>query len=244
MDKEFLDKIFEQTLEEASTIYLENEKVDEELEDYKFSDIHNKKMEMLFNKVKKDENRKKYAVYAKRVAMVVVCATLITCGLITTVEAWRKEVVKFIMKNNDDNYMSIKFGDDTTYEEPETNETDVKEPNQYITDEVKFMYLPEGFEFHKIENIDNIIYYNFKTKENYICFRNEILGNVFKESDIEKTSNEKIDFGDKQVFKIIKDNGRINYVWYDNQKIYSVLSDISEEETLKFIEKIKILKNF
>lgn len=75
-------------------------------------------------------------------------------------------------------------------------------------------------------------------------YKEKISDFYIKYSDIEDTNNEKINFEDKEVFKVKKENIRIKYVWYDDRNSYDVSSNINDEETLRFIENIKILKNF
>lgn len=69
-------------------------------------------------------------------------------------------------------------------------------------------------------------------------------GNFGKFSDIEKANGEKFIFEDKEVYRIVKDTGRIRYVWNDKWVFYEVSGSVEEKTILKFIENIKILKNF
>lgn len=162
MEKEFFDKILDQVIEEASTMYVENEKINtEEIEKEEFSDIHKQKMKKLFKEVKRTENRKKAVKLTKKVAIVVVSVLLLSGVLVTSVEAWREEVVRFIMKNNDDNYMSIDFGNSDDKEESGVESGKVEESNGFIIDDIKFMYLPEGFEFDNKYVVEKLTYYKF-----------------------------------------------------------------------------------
>ena len=246
MDNKFFDKLLDNVIEEASEMYLEKEEKEyKEVEEVMFSDTHNQKMKELFKSVRRNESKKEIVKISKKVAVIVLCTTLITCGLVSTVEAWRKEVIKFIMKNNDDNYMSINFGDTSNFYSGDlSTEEEIEETNTYITDEIKFMYLPEGFEFENKKNEPKYDYFRFINKMEYIDFVRESLEERLKDADLEETYNEKFVFEDKEVFKIIKADKRIYYVWYDDYYLYEVLSDIEEIEILKFIENIKILKNF
>ena len=182
---------------------------------------------------------------------------LITAGLVGTVEAWRKEVIKFIMKSNDNNYMSISFGDDNNSGETEENREfeesgdvsgDViinKEDNTYIIDGIHFTYVPEGFEFVQKNESAKMQYYSFKRDEDnkLIKLKKETINNIGKLVDIEKASNEKYEFEDKEVFKV-KKGIRTYYAWNIKDTLYCVCSDIEDEKIiLKFIENIKILKN-
>lgn len=248
MKKDFFDKIFDELIEEAATMCLENEEINTgEVEKVEFSDLHKKKMEKLFKEAKRADIRKKAVRLTKKVAVVILCAMLITTVLITSVRAWREEVVKFIMKNNDDNYMSIKFGD-TRYDEYgekiESGDTNKSEP--FVIDDMKFLYLPEGFEFEKKEITGRTTYYRFLNNDNkFVKIKKEqFLNDLGKDSDVEESYNEKIKFKDKEVFKVTKEGVRIMYIWYGEREIYNVTSNIEEKETLKFIENIKNLKNF
>lgn len=261
MEDKFLNEVLEKIIEDAAKMYVEgeNENIDTKLENEKveFSDVHNAKMKKLFKEIKNRENKKTAMCVAKRVAIIVLCVMLITAGLVGTVEAWRKEVIKFIMKSNDNNYMSISFGDDNNSGETEENREfeesgdvsgDViinKEDNTYIIDGIHFMYVPEGFEFVKKNESGKAQYYSFKKEEDnkLIKLKKETINNIGKLVDIEKTTSEKYEFEDKEVFKVMKNN-RVHYVWYINNVSYSICSDIEDEKTiLKFIENIKILKN-
>lgn len=244
MEKDFINKIVDQLLEEASSKYLENEEEKiKEVDDSEFSDIHKQKMKKLFKEVRKNETRKKAVKITKRVAVIVLCAILITGGLITSVEAWREEVVKFILKNNSDNYMSIEFGDNRYEISGEIYEN--YENNSYETDEIKFLYLPEGFEIEYEKATDAYVQYSFINNDKFIRLKEEKLENNYsKKADIENTDNEKFEIGNKEVFKVEKENSRMQYIWYDEVYSYSVTANIDEKEILKFIENIKILKKF
>lgn len=260
MEDKFLNEVLEKMIEDAAKMYVEeeNENIDIKLENEKveFSDVHNAKMKKLFKEVKNRENKKTAMHVAKRVAIIVLCVMLITAGLVGTVEAWRKEVIKFIMKSNDNNYMSISFGDDEHSGETEESEEygesgdisgDIirKEDNTYIIDGIHFMYVPDGFEFVKKNEGGKAQYYSFKNnKENkLIKIKAETVNDIGKFVDIEETTSKKYEFEDKEVFKVMKNN-RVHYVWYIDNVSYSICSDIEDEKIiLKFIENIKILKN-
>lgn len=257
MEDKFLNEVLEKIIEDAAKMYVEeeNENVDIKLENEKveFSDVHNAKMKKLFKEVKNRENKKTAMCVAKRVAIIVLCVMLITAGLVGTVEAWRKEVIKFIMKSNDNNYMSISFGDDEHSGETEESEEsgdisgDIirKEDNTYIIDGIHFMYVPEGFEYTKTKENVKLQYYSFINSNDgkNLKLKKETLNDIGKFVDIEKTTSEKYEFEDKEVFKVMKNN-RVHYVWYIDNVSYSICSDIEDEKIiLKFIENIKILKN-
>ena len=261
MEDKFLNEVLEKIIEDAAKMYVEgeNENIDTKLENEKveFYDVHNAKMKKLFKEIKNRENKKTAMYVAKKVAIIVLCVMLITAGLVGTVEAWRKEVIKFIMKSNDNNYMSISFGDDNNSGETEENREfeesgdvsgDViinKEDNTYIIDGIHFMYVPEGFEFVQKNESAKMQYYSFKMdKDNkLIKLKKETINNIGKLVDIEKASNEKYEFEDKEVFKV-KKGIRTYYAWNIKDTLYCVCSDIEDEKIiLKFIENIKILKN-
>lgn len=260
MEDKFLNEVLEKIIEDAAKMYVEgeNENIDTKLENEKveFSDMHNAKMKKLFKEIRNRENKKTAMYVAKKVAIIVLCVMLITAGLVGTVEAWRKEVIKFIMKSNDNNYMSISFGDDNNSGETEENREfeesgdvsgDViinKEDNTYIIDGIHFMYVPEGFEFVQKNESEKAQFYAFENdRKSKIKLKKETINNIGKLVDTEKTTSEKYEFEDKEVFKVMKNN-RVHYVWYINNVSYSICSDIEDEKTiLKFIENIKILKN-
>lgn len=235
MENKFLDKMYENMLEEATMMYLKTEKVSK-TKNVKFSEVHEQKMKKLFRKVKNEERIKNINKVTKKVAVILVCTLAITCGLVTSVKAWRKEIIKFIMKNNDDNYMSIKFGE----EQEESGDTE--ETNQYKTDEIYFMYLPDGFEVSEFESSKLLNGIAFQRDIDYIMTLREYVGGFLKEADIEKTCSEKIKTKDKEIFKIIKEDGRMSFVWYGEKYAYEVYSSLGEEEILKVIKNIKILK--
>lgn len=260
MEDKFLNEVLEKMIEDAAKMYVEeeNENTDIKLENEKveFSDVHNAKMKKLFKEVKNRENKKTAMCVAKRVAIIVLCVMLITAGLVGTVEAWRKEVIKFIMKSNDNNYMSISFGDDEHSGETEESEEygesgdisgDIirKEDNTYIIDGIHFMYVPEGFEYTKTKENIKLQYYSFVNSSDgkNLKLKKESINDIGKLIDIEMASSEKYDFEDKEVFKVRK-NTRVYYIWNVKNILYSICSDIEDEKIiLKFIENIKILKN-
>lgn len=236
MENKFLDKMYENMIEKAAMMYLKTEKVSK-TKNVKFSEVHEQKMKKLFRKVKNEERIKNINKVTKKVAVILVCTLAITCGLITSVKAWRKEIVKFIMKNNDDNYMSIKFG------EEQEESGDIEETNQYKTDEIHFMYLPEGFEVSELDLnqfSEGVFFRN--NNGDYIITLREYISEFLKDADIEKTCSEKIKTKDKEIFKIVKEDKRMSFVWYGEKYAYEVYSSLGEEEILKVIKNIKILK--
>ena len=236
MENKFLDKMYENMLEEAAMMYLKTEKVSK-TRNVKFSEVHEQKMKKLFRKVKNGERIKNINKVTKKVAVILVCTLAITCGLVTSVKAWRKEIVKFIMKNNDDNYMSIKFGED------QEESGDIEETNQYKTDEIHFMYLPEGFEASRLDSnqFSQGVFFS-DNNGNYIVTLREYISEFFKDADIEKTCSEKIKAKDKEIFRIVKEDERVSFVWYGEKYVYEVYSNLEEDEILKIIKNIKILK--
>lgn len=250
MEDKFLDEILEKMIEDSVNAYVDeeiekanNQIKDEEIE---FSDIHKAKMKKLFKEAKNRENKKAVAAIGKKIAIVVLCAMLITVGLVGTVDAWRREVIKFIMKSNDDNYMSITFGDDNNTEESgDIENAEDSGDNTFIIDDIHFMYVPEGFEFVKSDESNKAQYYSFlsNNKDKNLKLKKEVINNIEKFVDIEETSSEKYKFEDKEVFKVRKSE-RVYYIWNVENTLYSVCSNIENEEIiLKFIENIKILKN-
>ncbi len=244
MDNQFFERMFENIIDESAPFYLQKEenKIKEiEVEEVNFSDLHKAKMEKLFKQVRMEERREKAFAVTRRMALIVLCAVITFSCLIGSVEAWRKEVIKFIMKQNPNNYMSIAFCDpsgDESSGETETNSVEV--------DGIKFLYVPEGFEY-EVANDDHLYgFYHFKNGKSFITFKIEkISRKSLINVDLEDVHSEMLSLGNKEVFKTIKANNRIYYVWYDDMMAYSVLSNIEDEkEVLKFIENIKILKNF
>lgn len=251
MDNKFFDKILEQIIDDATPIYLENEqKQYKEENDINFSELHNAKMKKLFKEVKAQEDKKKILVVTKKVAIVLICTIVVSICLIGTVAAWRKEVIKFIMKNNADNYMSISFGEDNDEKSGDMADTIIdEETNTYIIDGIKFLYVPEGFEYKYEKTDSEFEYIGFKEKinpKNYIILKKEDISKLNDKSlDIERVYSENLTYGDKEVFKVKKDDGRLAFVWYDKDYLYSVVSNIEDEnEIIKFIDNVRILKNF
>ncbi len=248
MEDKFFDKILEQIIDESIPAYLEKEQsTNKELdEDIKFSDTHIVKMNKLFKEVKRIEQRRKMVHLTKKFAIVILCIAVAFTCLVGSVEAWRKEVVKFIMKNNSDNYMSISFGETNENQDPlRENSGDINNTNDktYTFDDIQFLYIPEGFEYVKNWNTLKFKLYNFMKNEKFIRLKKEDILDVCKFVDIEEVSSETLVFEDKEVFKVEKNNNRIGYVWYDDVNIYNVYSNIeNEDEILKFIENIKVLK--
>lgn len=250
MEDKFLDEILEKMIEDSVNAYVDEEieKANSQIKDeeIEFSDIHKAKMKKLFKEAKNRENKKVVVAIGKKIAIVVLCAMLITAGLVGTVDAWRREVIKFIMKSNDDNYMSITFGDDNNTEESgDIENTEDSGDNTFIIDDIHFMYVPEGFEYVKAKENTKLEYYSFvdNSENENLKLKKEVINNIGKFVDIEETSSEKYKFEDKEVFKVTK-NARVYYIWNIENMLYSVCSNIENEEIiLKFIENIKILKN-
>lgn len=296
MKNEFLDEILEKTINEASQMYIrENADItnaENEEETIQFSDVHNAKMKKLFREVKAKKQKKKLRRVLKSVAAVALITLMIMTGFVGTVKAWREEVIQFILKFSNNNYMSISFGenesasgekenfnneiennensgdsktiniaitsgdnkesvnngDDDIYEESGENiireEKIELENNTFVVDDIQFLYVPVGFEYIKNKKIEGMEYYSFfDVKKNYVLkLKRETVSNIEKSVDIENSSGERYNFEDKEVFKIKKGN-RMHYLWYVGNDLYAVCSKIeNEEEILKIIENIKILK--
>ena len=248
MENKFLDNVLEQLIDDAATIYLENQKYEEiNEEEINFSDTHNAKMKKLFKEVKASDNRKKILNISKKVAVILVWAIIIMGGLIGTVKAWREQAIKFIMKNNQDNYMNISFGEKLDDLESGDYIKSGEESVIYEVDGIKFLYVPENFEYRYDKINDKFKYFSFENKEKnkFIMLKKENIEDIDKAVDIEKVCSEKLIFEDKEVFKVNKEDKRTFYIWYDENNSYSIGSNLEdEEEILKFIDNIKILKNF
>jgi len=161
MENKLFDKLLDQLIKEAIPLYLEEDNKNyQEVEEVKFSEKHNKKMKKIFNEYKRKENMKVFAKVAKKVAIVVIAITAITCCLIPSVDAWKKEFTKFIMQNNNNNYMSINFTNSENYASGDIS-SNSGEANTYEIDGIKFLYLPKGFKIEKKETEPNIIYISF-----------------------------------------------------------------------------------
>ena len=121
---------------------------------------------------------------------------------------------------------------------------DVKKANNsYVTENIQFLYLPEGFEKELEKVIPQYQYYKFANRPSYFWIRINKKTDYYFDTDVEKTDNEKISLTDKEVFKRQKDD-LFNYFWKDETNFYEIESNFSEGEMLKIIENIKILENF
>lgn len=257
MEDKFYDKILDQLIDEAIPIYLENELSNESeketnVEEVEFSDIHNAKMKKLFKEMKATENRTKMLLVTKKIAVILVAVIAIMTVYVGTVQAWKKKVINFIMQNNSNNYMSISFGEKSGDEELENKESgdaiideENGESEPLIVDNIQFLYVPEGFEYKNQNECNKLGYFDFQAQnsEKFILLKKEYITKIEKYLDIEKVDSENLIYGDKEVFRTNKESNRLGFVWYDEEYVYNVYSNMeSEEEVLKFIDNIRILK--
>lgn len=257
MEDKFYDKILDQLIDEAIPIYLENELSNESeketnVEEVEFSDIHNAKMKKLFKEMKATENRTKMLLVTKKIAVILVAVIAIMTVYVGTVQAWKKKVINFIMQNNSNNYMSISFGEKSGDEELENKESgdaiideENGESEPLIVDNIQFLYVPEGFEYEDNRENGTLEYWDFINEELvlFISLKKEKITEIDKFVDLEKVDSKNLTYGDKEVFRMKKENDRMGFVWHDEEYVYNVYSNMeTEEEVLKFIDNIRILK--
>ena len=172
--------------------------------------------------------------------MIFIIGLAILGGLVVTVDAVKKKKEDANLHPKESEYMSIRF------DEPFEEETDDEEEtaNQYITENIQFLYLPEGFELTKNEKVGVMSYYKFTDGQEDIWFRIYPRENLLIDTDLEEANIEKIELKDRTIFKRVKQGKTIGYVWNDEDCSYMVSSTIDVKNTLKFVENIKILNNF
>ena len=247
MENKFIEKLLEEIIDEVTPIYVENDKNKNiEQEEVNFSKEHEDAMKNMFKEMRANERRKKIIAVSKKVAGIIFGAIAISTILVGTVKAIKKNYYKFKMEKTNADYMRITFNEDDGM----SGETDIKEESgdniPFVADGIQFFYVPEGFEYkndaihYKMKS-----YYFINNSTNiFIGLKSEKIERIGKYLDDEEISGENLYFGDKIVYKMLKDDGRIGYTWFDEENSYSVYSNIESEETIfKFIDGIKILKN-
>lgn len=126
---EIFEKLFNEMIDEAARQMSEQDHEDISPAEVHFSPEHEKKMQELFQKERR-KNQKKHSAHTKRLLCVLIACMIVSVGGVCSVGAWRIRLMNFFFTPENPN-TTFTFNDDHSY--------------VYSDKEVYLNYVPEGF---------------------------------------------------------------------------------------------------
>ena len=206
----------------ASEELVEEYDTDEKTE---FSEQHRKKMDSFFEKVKRNERKKRLIIYSKRAAMFLVIILSVASISVMSVRAWRVKFLNFVMQITETN-TEIKYEDNKNHE-------------TYASDEISLNYIPDGFKLTDKRATENSLMLNFE-KDDYF-FRLRIKKDQsIKNIDTENSEWERIKINENEGFFNYK-NEEITINWSDSDfsYTYSLMGNLDKESMIKIAQNIE-----
>ena len=127
---EIFEKLFNEMIDEAARQMSEQDHEDISPAEVHFSPEHEKKMQELFQKERRKNQKKKHSAHTKRLLCVLIACMIVSVGGVCSVGAWRIRLMNFFFTPENPN-TTFTFNDDHSY--------------VYSDKEVYLNYVPEGF---------------------------------------------------------------------------------------------------
>lgn len=186
------------------------------IEPYKFSKQHNRKMQKLFSKMRKD----KYHKYTKNTTRALIIAALISSMTITAFAIPQSR--EFIIK---------KLFNHSSYTIKDVSNVD-------IVVNLTVEYIPEGFELTNNFESDNLFYCEYEYLNKYLIISKYTLDNKV-DFDTEMYEYKKV-IKDNLTYVLYRSQtGGTGIIWNKNDYIYSIKGNISDEILLEIALKTK-----
>jgi len=216
------DELLYELVPKAEEYILDQLPPDEKL-NHVFSNEFNRKMNRLLLRSKLSK-LKNFSSTAKRVAIVAVVAFVIFFTSIMSVKALREKFIK-VIKEIYKEFTSILF---VTEDNKSDIQIDVIEPS----------YIPEGFEKSETEKSFTSVQVVYSNDENVeILYEQSLITNNHLIIDTEDTGIEKLQICGKQIYHVFR-KGIHNFIWYEDEFVFNLISPIDKNELLKMIESI------
>ncbi len=224
-NKKYIDKVIDDILYEAIPI-AEKEMIDElnkeKIDEFKFSQEHNKKMKRIFNTYKRKIYMGKLVSYSKFVATIFLALAVTASVSIVSVEAWRIKVFNLFIDKKD-THSVITF--------------DEVEGSYYQIQNISFNYIPDGFIPEVKQSEPNSIYIRFKKENKYFSFTlQDVNGSLSIDTEDAEIKNIIIN---NQEGILSKNKNVVILLWNKDDSIYMLTGNINEKEIIKIGENIK-----
>ncbi len=188
-----------------------------------FSEDYKKNMKRIMKEYSMTSKQRKFKIFRKYAAAVLVIFILINGFLIVTVEAYRAKIYKIITTIYNTHTSIITETDDS----PINENPEFSEPS----------YIPDGFEVINQSSSDISRIIDYANGDRIIVFKQSIIANSELGIDTEDTKMEELEI-DKYNIKYVFNKGMYNAYWFDNEYRYLITGEISFEELVKIIESI------
>jgi len=224
-NRDFLEKTVDELISGAAATA--GEEIIDELpkpQKREFSDEHEKKMNMLFKKYERKMFFEKLPKYSGRVAVVLLAFVLVSGISVFSVDAWRIKFMNYVLSVTE------------THTEIRYNAPD-DVGDSYVTDEITLGYIPEGFELESRIDGKRNLYLNFiKDSKNFTITVVPASG-IFA-VDTENADIDILEINGCEAFLSKKENTVI-ITWCNDEKIYSITSNLDKEEVIKIAQNIE-----
>ena len=222
MNSNIFNKALDSMLEEAA------KRADKELgeqtiiseEDIEFSKKHERKMKRLFAKADRQRKLVKIGKYSRRAACVLIIFGLVGGVSLFSVKALRYKVLNFVF-------------------DPKATHTDfevVDSSQTFRNDYISIGYLPEGFALTDDSSDKYLVLLEFKKGDKHIRIDRY---SVESSTSIDTENSTVSDIKIRSLNGKYINNPRFQaVVWYTDEQIYSVFTNISKEETIRVAESV------
>ncbi len=234
------DKLFETMFDDlikragtAAILEMEAECANEEVPEVKFSKEHEEKMKKFFEeyRLQQEEEERSRKVKSRQIGFrrAITLAATITVVLalcITTVGAWKGDLLNFYIKNNGE-YSDVLSG---------------KADRSLTVENVYFGYVPEGYEFEEVDVTSQKTVILFSSKQESTYFYLEMERETYKEK-INTESGEISELLLNNQDMIYSERKDLKFVtWFENNTQNTAYTNGAKSMLIKIVENIKFLK--
>ncbi|MCR5785460.1 MAG: DUF4367 domain-containing protein [Eubacterium sp.] len=220
------DEMLYENAGKARDIWLGSLPKGRDIPEHRFSHGFERRMNALIRKQRRSPFINNMVQVFKWSAAAILIMFVLTTSFAITVDAFREKVIEIVTKvfsNRTEYYFS-------------TEETELYIP------EIEFGYLPEGMELVKNETYDTMMWIEYNDKEgNSVSLivsgvtsnGSKVMGLDTEESDYEEI------FIDGKEMIINSKNGETDLIWTEDNVVYDLWGNISEEELLDIEKNLK-----
>lgn len=225
-EKDYQEKMEEALLKHVAGV-AEDElfaELEENEEEFVFSERHEKQMAELFASVSPQEKKRRHPA----IKVLLMAAVLLIVSAVATV-AFNPKVLNFFTKSTETNT-------EIRHEEIGIAEAD-KVEGTYTTEDLTLGYVPKGMQFVSNERDDKQVTLKFQEEDKFFMLRvwkKDMVYNL----DNQQSSMEKILINNKEGFMQERE-GNFSVKWYSEEYTYALLGNLEKDEMIKIAENIQ-----
>lgn len=221
-EQDSFEKMLDMLIDEGALQALPKLEEERDLPEVIFSKEHEAKMEKLFRQERNKEKRKKLYFYASRSAACFAVLAVVSSICIFSVQAWRARFLNFVMEVSETN----------------TKLSFQEEEKEGSSDSYTLGYIPEGFSLEQQNRPQENTYLLYIKRDLYFSFSVGSISGTLR-VDTEDAVTKTLTVNGMEAFFSSKSDLNI-LVWHNNENVFDIIGNISEEEMIKIAENIKI----